>query len=158
MKSEKGITYTKLLVIFAIVIVIGIVITAYILGMFRKESLEDIKTDMLLVQTKVKVLKGDSDINGDAIYLIGEKISSPEQPGEIISFLDTGIIPQEQYDFYYVVNQNCLNEMGLGEIKLKDGTYYIVNYNTYEVIYTQGYTDEYNNTYYKLSDIQDLVY
>ena len=72
--------------------------------------------------------------------------------------MNKGIIGQEEYDYYYVVNQEVLNEIGLSEIKLENGEYFIVNYNTYEVIYTEGYRDEYKNTYYKLTEIQDLVY
>ena len=158
MKSENGISYTKLLIIFAIIIVIGIIFGTYIMGIFRGNNLEDIKTDMLLIQTKVKVLKGDSDITGDASVLKGVKLSAPEQPAEIQQFMNKGIIGQEEYDYYYVVNQEVLNEIGLSEIKLENGEYFIVNYNTYEVIYTEGYRDEYKNTYYKLTEIQDLVY
>lgn len=158
MKSENGISYTKLLIIFTIIIVIGIIFTTYIMGIFRGNNLEDIKTDMLLIQTKVKVLKGDSDITGDASVLKGVKLSAPEQPAEIQQFMNKGIIGQEEYDYYYVLNQNTLNEIGLSEIELQNGKYFIVNYTTYEVIYTEGYTDEYKNTYYKLTEIQDLVY
>lgn len=158
MKSEKGISYIKLLIIFAIVIIVGILITTYIMGILKKGNLENIKTNMLLLQTKVKVLKGDSDITGDASVLKGQKLSAPDQPKEIVDFLNKGLINTEEYDYYYVINQDTLNEMGLGEIKLEAGKYYIVNYTNYEVIYTDGYIDEYNNLYYKLSEIQELVY
>lgn len=158
MKLESGISYTKLLIIFAIVIVIGIIIATYIMGVFKENSLEDIKTNMLLIQTKIKVIKGDSDISGDAGSLKGTKLSAPDQPAEIQNFLGKGLVNQEEYDYYYILNQQCLNEIGLGEVKLENGDYYIVNYTTYEVIYTKGYTDEYKNTYYKLSEIQELVY
>ena len=158
MKSEKGISYVKLLVIFAIVIVIGILIASYIMGVFKKGNLEDTKTNMLLLQTKVKVLKGDSDITGDASVLKGQKVSAPDIPNEVKDFLNKGIITPEEYDYYYIINQDCLNQIGLTNVKLKSGKYFIVNYTNYEVIYTDGYTDEYNNIYYKLSEIQDLVY
>lgn len=158
MKSENGISYVKLLVVFAIVIIIGILIAAYIMGIFKEGNLENTKTNMLLVQTKVKVLKGDSDITGDASLLKGTKISAPEIPNEVKDFLNKGIITPEEYDYYYIINQDCLNEIGLTDVKLKNGVFFIVNYTNYEVIYTDGYTDEYNNTYYKLSEIQDLVY
>lgn len=158
MKSENGISYIKLLVIFAVVIVIGIVIAVYIVGIFKEGKLEDIKTNMLLLQTKVKMLKGDSDITGDASVLKGQKLSDPEIPNELKDFLNKGIIPQDQYDYYYIINQNCINELGLTDVKLENGKYFIVNYTNYEVIYTDGYKDEYNNVYYKLSEIQDLVY
>lgn len=158
MISEKGISYIKLLMIFSIVMIIGILIAVYIAGFFKKGTLEDTKTNMLLIQSKVKVIKGDSDINGDAAVLLGKKVSEPDIPEEVKNFLNIGVISQIEYDYYYILNQETLNEMGLEDIKLKKGTYFIVNYTNYEVIYTDGYTNEYNNTYYKLSEIQDLVY
>src|SRR5574344_587156 len=158
MKSENGISYMKLLIIFAVVIVIGIIIAVYIVGMFKESNLENTKTNMLLLQTKVKVIKGDSDIASDAALLKGQKLSDPEIPGEVKDFLNKGIVTPEEYDYYYVINQDCLNELGLSEIKLQNGKYYIVNYTNYEVIYTDGYTDENKNVYYKLSEIQDLAY
>lgn len=158
MKSENGISYIKLLIIFAIVIVVGIIIAVYIAGMFKEGNLENTKTNMLLLQTKVKVIKGDSDITADASALKGQKLSDPTIPNEVKDFLNKGTIAQEEYDYYYVIDQDCLKELGLTDIKLQSGKYYIVNYTNYEIVYTGGYTDEYKNTYYKLSEIQDLAY
>ena len=41
-------------------------------------------------------------------------------------------------------------------INIKDDEFYIVNYETSEVIYSEGYTDLDKNTVYKLSEMQNI--
>ena len=43
--------------------------------------------------------------------------------------------------------------MGLTDVKIRDG-FYIVNYNTDEIIYAKGITIE-DKTYYKLTEIKE---
>ena len=54
---------------------------------------------------------------------------------------------------YYIIDKQSLNEMGLTDVKIREGCY-IVNYSTGEVIYAKGVKIG-ENTYYKLSDIKE---
>ena len=53
---------------------------------------------------------------------------------------------------YYIIEKETLEEIGLQNINLKKG-FYIVNYNTDEIIYSEGVKIG-ENTYYKLSELK----
>ena len=67
--------------------------------------------------------------------------------------MENQIINQDEENFnkYYVWNKETLKEVGLENIKLTDG-FYIVNYETDEVIYSEGIQVD-DKTCYKLSEI-----
>lgn len=67
-----------------------------------------------------------------------------------------GIITDENVKQFYMWKQAELDEESLNSIKLKDDEFFLVNYETEEVIYSEGYTDEDGNTYYQLSQTLDL--
>jgi len=157
MKSEKGISYTKLLIIFAIIVAIGIGIGFYIKGIVEKENYESIKTNMLLIQAKAKVIKGDADMKADKTVYKGYQLSNLPEGFDIQEFLNKGLIAKDDYQYYYILNQQCLNDMGLSDIILKKDEYYVVDYDTSEIYYTKGFTDNYGMTFYKLSEFKEIT-
>ena len=74
---------------------------------------------------------------------------------KIKELLEKGIISQDEGQFskYYILEKVNLEEIGLESINLENG-YFIVNYYTYEVIYSEGVEID-GNVYYKLSEIQE---
>ena len=62
--------------------------------------------------------------------------------------------PDEKNKKYYVLNQENLNNLDLGNIILEENSYYIVEYTSSEVYYTKGYTDENGNLHYSVSDAE----
>ena len=64
--------------------------------------------------------------------------------------------PDKKGKKYYVWDQNILQEQELNQVTLEEGAYYIVEYTENEVYYTKGFTYADGNTYYEISDIEQL--
>lgn len=153
MKNEKGLTFlgTAILVVIIALIVCGVVY--FIRMQVDKEKAEDIKTDILLVQAKVKKISGDYTLEKKDEVLVGTKLSEMKEEQAIKEFLSKELFdPDEKNKKYYVLNQENLNNLDLGNIILEENSYYIVEYTSSEVYYTKGYTDENGNLHYSVSD------
>jgi len=160
-----------LALIMAVIVIITIatVITYVCKKAFDKTNLEDLRTNMLLIQGKAKTYTEnvsvetanldeqkeedntkiaevkDQKLKGIALENCDENIKSEAQKAGI----------EDMKDFYYLSAQD-LNDMGIN-IELKENEHYLVKYNfeDTEVVYTKGY--EYKDkTYYKLSEIKNI--
>lgn len=153
MKSEKGLTLisTIVLVIFIALFTFGVV---YLSRMaIEKEKEEDIKTDMLLVQAKVKKISGDYLLEKKEDILVGTKLSDLKEQEHIKEFLDKNLFDlNEKGKKYYVLNQQNLNDLELEKVILEQDAYYIVEYTASDVYYTKGYVDESGQMHYKAKE------
>ena len=156
MKSEKGMTLLTTAVLVLVIAVLVFAVVYYARIQLAKESLEDLKTDMLLIQAKVKTIDGEYTLNKKEETLKGTKIADMQEDSSIKEFLEKNVIDlQEEEKKYFVLNQENLNEMDL-KITLEENSYYIVEYTTKEVYTSKGFTYSDGNTYYKLTDIENL--
>lgn len=156
MKSQKGLTLAG--TIFFVLIIAFIVFgTVYYLRMHTtKEELEDMKTDLLLVQAKVKKISSDYILEKKEEILIGTKITDIKDEPAIQEFLNQNSIDIEEKDKkYYAINQQNLDEMELPQVKLEEDAYYIVEYTDGEVYYTKGY-ELAGSSYYDIDNIEEL--
>ena len=154
MKEQNGISHIRLTIISAIIIIIVAVAIVFMLQEKREKNLDDLTTNMLLVQGKVKVISQENVIKKDERPLVGKKVVDSLEDEKIKSLIDKEIIKQdeEKFDSYYIIDGE-----NIGELKLENtlkGEYYIVNYSTYEVIYTKGIELE-GNIKYKLSELEE---
>lgn len=159
MKEEKGLTYIGM--VFLIILIAILVFGA--IYFFRieqwKADLENVKTDMLLIQAKVKNVSNEQTLEKKENVLVGTKISDMEDNNTIKEFLEKDIIDIEsKKNNYYVLDQEDLGELEIDQVQLEDNNLCIVDYKTNEVIYTSGFLYTDGNTYYKLSDIEKLSY
>lgn len=159
MKEEKGLTYIGM--VFLIILIAILVFGA--IYFFRieqwKANLENVKTDMLLIQAKVKNVSNEQTLEKKENVLIGTKISDMEDNDTIKEFLEKDIIDiKSKKNNYYVLDQEDLGELEIDQVQLEDNNLCIVDYKTNEVIYTSGFLYTDGNTYYKLSDIEKLSY
>ncbi len=156
MKNQKGMGHLTLILCVIIIILVAVGAFYYFFIKLEDQVIETYKTDMLLIQGKVKVLSEEAIINKNGELLKGRKISESLEDEEIKALLENGVLSQEEesFDNYYLLEKSNLDEMGLGAIRLEKG-YYIVNYDTDEVIYSKGIKFG-ENTYYKLSEIEEL--
>ena len=154
LKEQEGMGH--LATFFCIIIIIAIITICiyYIKNMMQQENKKNYETDMLLIQGKIKVISQESTIQKKEEILQGKKLSENLEDEEIKKLLQNNIISTEESDFtkYYILEKTDLEELGLSSIELTEG-YYIVNYETYEVIYSSGVKID-NNNYYKLSELQ----
>lgn len=151
-------------VIFLIIIILGVIIYFGIknnnngIEILTKNNIEDINTDLLQVQAKVKVIKEQSVVKDDESILKGEKIK--DSPNEtVISLLnqleENGIISEEEenFDKYYMWDKALLEELKL-EVNLQENDKIVVNYETLEIILPSGVEFEKNGEkVYKFSEL-----
>ncbi len=157
MKSEKGMTLVTTAILVIVIATLVFAFVYYARLQMAKESLQDLKTDMLLIQAKVSTIEGEYTLNKKDDVLKGIKLSEMQEDETIKQFLEKSIIDaNEKGKQYYVLNNDNLSELGLNKIILEEGNYYIVEYTTKEVYYIKGFTYSDGNTYYKLSEIEEL--
>lgn len=156
MKSQNGMGHLMLIICIAIIISFIAGIIYVISDHIEEEKIETYETDMLLIQGKVKVLSQESTIQKKEELLKGRKLADNLEDEQVKKLLENNIINQEETSFakYYILEKSNLEEMGLKNIELKEG-YYIVNYDTDEIIYSKGITIG-KETYYKLSQLEQL--
>ena len=156
MKKQNGLTLisTIFLVLVIAFIVFGVIYFFRI--QTAKEQLEDVKTDLLLVQAKVKKISADYILKKDEQVLVGSKIADVKDEPIIQEFLNKNSINVDEKDKkYYVLNQRNLEELGLTQVKLEENAYYVVEYEESKVYYTKGYELE-GHSYYDIDNIEEL--
>ena len=156
MKSQKGLTLVGTIFFVLIIAFIVFGIVYYVRMQTTKEELEDMKTDLLLVQAKVKKISSDYILEKKDEILIGTKLTDIKAEPIIQEFLNNNSIDIEEKDKkYYALNQQNLDEMGLPQVKLEENSYYIVEYTEGTVYYTKGY-ELAGSSYYDIDNIEGL--
>ncbi len=158
MKSEKAMTLITTAILVVVITALVFAVVYYARMQYAKECLEDIKTDMLLVQAKVKTIQGEYTLEKkNEEILKGTKLLDMQENETIKQFIEKENIDINEKDKkYYVLNKENLEELGLEKVALEENTYYIVEYTTNEVYYTKGFTYSDGNTYYELKQIENL--
>ena len=155
MRSENGLSFIGTIILVIIIAVITFGVVYFVRIQADKEQEEDIKTNMLLVQAKVKKLSGEYILEEKEEVLDGTKLSEMQEEQPIKDFLEKELFDIDEKDKkYYVLNQQNLNDMGLNNVVLEENAYYIVEYTSSEVYYTKGYLDENGNLHYSVSDTE----
>ncbi len=157
MKEENGLTIlgTVILIVLITFIVFGVIYFFRIET--EKESLENLKTDMLLVEVKVKNIMGEYLMDEKEELLIGTKLSDLKEQEDIKNFLEKKLFDEnEKKKLYYVLNQDDLKILELNQVTLPENSYYIVEYTEGKIYYTAGFTYTDGNTYYEIRDIENL--
>lgn len=151
MKNYKNKMF-KLGIVFILIIVILIFGLKYFKKIMFDKEIYDIKTNMLVIQGKIKLLKGEAEVSKNEKIYIGTKISDLDNK-EIKEFMQNLGIEESKFATYYILNKVDFEKMSiLGELKNIEDNVYIVNYNDAEVIYIKGINVD-DSIKYKLSDI-----
>ena len=169
MSKEDGITLTQVLILLVIILIIC-AISTYIFNQHMKaEGETDIKANMLVIQGKCNVSKEKAEIvstqeqsntTGNKVEIAeeesriyGKKISELKDSDDIVkSFLELNVIKEEEYESFYVLSDSDLEGLKV-DFSNEKGSYYIVNYESGEVIYTAGIEGK-----YKVSEmVNDVV-
>ena len=151
-KKRHTIKLVILISIFAVIITAIAISSKYINKKVNESKDDDIKTDMLVLQAKLKVIKGESEVNKNTDNYFGIKVNESNNEN-IINLLKSINIPDEELQNYYILNNQDVELMGISEeIYNKEDSSYIVNYNSAEVIYKDGIFID-GVVKYKLSDL-----
>ncbi len=156
MKDNKGMGTIKL-IIFVVIIGLIVAMGVYFSRMkYNQARIETIKTDMLQIQWKLKDYMDKQTIKGEEKKYLGEKVSQMQEDEGIKEFINKGILSREEYDKYYVLKDEDLAE-ATSEITNYQNSYFLVNYENYEIILTSGFEYMKGKTLYKLSDFQNVA-
>lgn len=169
LKKESGITIMVLAITVIVISIIAGITISKGSEVIKEAKLENLKTDMLLIQAKAKLIA--EEVQYKTVY---EKDNSKKESikqgvlagkGTKVANITDSTIKQAitslgiaGIDQYYYLDKTVLENMGLGKIEIKNGTYYVVNYdiNNPEVVYTGGYEADDGNIYYTLTQINNL--
>ena len=141
-------------------ILLTIIIVACVLGglyyvqlQYGKAKVKTIRTNMSLVQFKATEYLNKQKAEGkEEMDYIGTNLSEIMEDNIVVDMIDKGIITEDECEEYYMLSNEDLEELGTKEGN-EDNSYYLINYETGEVIITSGCRIEKNKTLYKLSEI-----
>lgn len=152
MKKQNGMSYIMLILWIIVIIAVGVIGVRLLSNESKKRKIENIATDMLLVQGKIKVISQENEMNEEESPLIGKKLSENLEDTKVKNLIDKKIITEEgeALEKYYIIDSEAIITLNL-EDNL-NGEYYIVNYETYEIIYSKGIEFE-NEMHYTLTEL-----
>lgn len=153
MKKENGLTHMTTIFLVIIILVLILVAVRFVELQYKNEESETIKTNMLAIQGKAKIIAEEEKALKKE--LAGIKISDKKEEENIKKLLEQQNITIDENSKYYVLDKENLKEIGLGNIELELDQYYIVNYDNLEILYTKGVQIG-DNILYKLSDFNKL--
>lgn len=153
MKKENGITLVAMALTVLIMGILASVTIYYATPIIKNTKLQNLNTNMLLIQAKAKTIGENAKFNNDETKYIGQKLSENTSNETIANLINKGIV--DVSNNVYLLTKEDLGKLGLSKIDYEAG--YIVNYDTDEVIYVKGFKYE-NNVYYKLSDTKNLKF
>lgn len=153
MKKENGLTHMTTIFLVIIILVLILVAVRFLELQYKNEESETIKTNMLAIQGKAKIIAEEEKALKKE--LAGIKISDKKEEENIKKLLEQQNITIDENSKYYVLDKENLKEIGLGNIELESDQYYIVNYDNLEILYTKGVQIG-DNILYKLSDFNKL--
>ncbi len=113
MTKGVGKGFIKLILAIVVIIVVIIFGVKYIREFFNKEEVKDLQADLLLIQNKVEILKGNYSMNSEENPLKGYQLSQLPQEIDINSFLEKNIILQEEYEKYYLLDSRKFRTNGV---------------------------------------------
>lgn len=152
MKSEKGMSCIMMLLCIIVIIAFiwGIVYFTQI--KYEEEKIETLKTDLLTLQSKVRILSEEVTMKKEGVSYIGKKLSENLEDESVKKLINENIIASEdgEYAEYYILEGEDFNALGLENYDIQR---VIVNYSTCEIIYPEGFSID-EKIYYKLSDFK----
>lgn len=149
MKSEKGIALIGLVILVMLTAVVLFAGTKYIKEYANNQKNEDIKANMLAIQTVITNVKNKHTVDETNNILIGVKLDLENNETEYVipeDFKNT-LLTIENANFY-ILNSDELNNLGIKNIEINNKAFYVVDYNSEEVLYSLGV-----NGIYKLSEM-----
>ena len=153
MKNQKGASLPILIIGIVAIIAIAVVIGHYAVDMAEENKLQDLRTNMLLIQAETK--KDLEEVCFQSANLDSSKEEDSARINEIKQENLKGVlvqgseaessIPQE-----ISIDENILNDIGIKDSNSEQYGYFVVKYDftnaTVEVINTKGYDGKYTLT------------
>ena len=141
LNNEKGLGLIGVCILIVFIVVVALFIGLNIKNIIQKENKSDVTSDMLLIQGACKVKKDSSDVEKNTNELVGNTEINGIDKKVIYDFLDKNIII-DNFDKYYVLTNDDLAKLKL-DVKNQEGAYYIINYETNDVLTTKDVNGDY---------------
>lgn len=155
MKKGYFKTYIKTLFFIAIIIVAIVTAIYFLKDEYNDEHFETIKTDMLLLEGKTKLISETVKMKQKDASYMGKKLKDALSEEEIKTLQDNKLIDtSKKENNYYVLEKSDLEAWGVEAINIEG--YYIVEYTNNEIIYSKGIEDKEGNKLYKLTEIKNI--
>lgn len=156
MKSNTGRGYIKTLILTIIIIICAVSGLYFIKMQYHKAKIKTIKTNMSLIEFKASEYINKQKAEGkEEINYAGTKLSDLKDDTIVKQLKDRKVINEEELEKYYLLSDENLAELNTKFENEKD-SFYIVNYETGEVIFSAGCQLEDDKILYKLNDIEKL--
>ena len=150
-RIKRIISYT---VAISIIVAVLFVIVNYVAKVDKRERAKEMQADLLAVQAKVEILKGKNSVNKDENPLKGICVSKVAEKIDMVNkIFEKYEITGDELAKYYILTSSDLEAMDLKNLIGKNKGSYIVNYDNFEVIYTEGYTNANGLFCYKVSEM-----
>lgn len=154
--NQKGITLVALVITVILMLILVVVGYTFSREAIDKTRLEDIKTNMLLIQGKAKTIYERYSFK-EIEELPGVEYTKGSNSAGTYN-IENGLkinISEKDEGIYYIWETEDLSKYGLGSINVDNEEFYIIDYETGEVFYSLGYTVD-GTTYYSLTELQSL--
>lgn len=149
MKQSKGIALIGLILVVVIILIVVLWGLKYAKGYLNNQQKEDTKATMLAIQTVITNVKNKHIVDEKENILIGVKLDleNNETEYKITEDLKNVLSTMENAELY-ILNKDELNNLGVKNVEVNDTEFYIVDYNSEDIVYSLGVEGK-----YKLSDM-----
>ena len=149
MKQSKGIALIGLILVVVIILIVVLWGLKYAKGYLNNQQKEDTKATMLAIQTVITNVKNKHIVDEKENSLIGVKLDleNNETEYKITEDLKNVLSTMENAELY-ILNKDELNNLGVKNVEVNDTEFYIVDYNSEDIVYSLGVEGK-----YKLSDM-----
>ena len=149
MKNEKGIALIGLVIVVLLTAVVLFAGTNYLKEYVNNQKNEDIKANMFAIQTVMTNVKNKHTVDETNNILVGTKLDLENNETEYtISDEFKNVLLSLENAELYILNTEELNNLGVKNIEVNNTAFYVVDYNSEEILYSLGV-----NGVYKLSEM-----
>ena len=149
MKNEKGSALIGLVIVVLLTAVVLFAGTNYLKEYVSNQKNEDIKANMLAIQTVITNVKNKHTVDETNNILVGTKLDLENNETEYtISDEFKNVLLSLENAELYILNTEELNNLGVKNIEINNTAFYVVDYNSEEILYSLGV-----NGVYKLSEM-----
>lgn len=153
MKNNTGVGIIKIVILMIIIAIIAFCGVYLVRIKYNETKLQTLKTDMLQVQWKIKSYVDNQTVKKEENKYLGVKVSEAKDDALINDFLKNNVLQENEYDKFYILKDEELQKAGL-KITNYEGSYFLVNYDNYEIIITKGFQYNKDEMLYKLSEVE----
>ncbi len=163
--NESGMS--KILAIL-LVILIGVIVyfgIKWIATEKNSEKVQSIKANMLIIQGAIKKLDEKVKIENvmfeddkKEVNFIGTKLTDLGDNEIIEKFKALNVLTEEEWEKYYLLTDKDLEKLlkaSKTDVKNEEGSFYLVEYDSDEVVITKGYEGKYKLSEMPSEDLED---